>query len=147
MGSARSGLSPAEIGTTMPAPSRRLGEADAPLRQYLATTILKASFSSKNRREVVEPTQDRRFSRLSVSEAPEWCECVRRLLRTTLAGDGAGVLAGEFETQPGGPNIDGVAVQLEPPFAVEVVEATPEERASLREAGYICTAPPTPPGG
>jgi hypothetical protein len=42
---------------------------------------------------------------------------------------------------------DGAPVQFEPPFAVEVVEATPEEWATLREAGYICTAPPTPPGG
>src|ERR1700722_8851622 len=71
------------------------------LGQYLATTISKASFSSKNWRQVVEATDDRRFSRLSVGEAPEWCECVRLLLRATLAGDGAGVLAGEFETQPG----------------------------------------------
>jgi hypothetical protein len=31
---------------------------------------------------------------------------------------------------------DGAPVQLTPPFAVEVVEATPEEWASLREAGY-----------
>jgi hypothetical protein len=33
-------------------------------------------------------------------------------------------------------DIDGAPVQLAPPFSVEVVEATPEEWASLREAGY-----------
>jgi hypothetical protein len=31
---------------------------------------------------------------------------------------------------------DGAPVQLQPPFAVEVVEASAEEWASLREAGY-----------
>jgi hypothetical protein len=43
---------------------------------------------------------------------------------------------------------DGVPVQLEPPFAVEVVEATPEERSTLREAGYVLhgTPPPADPG-
>jgi hypothetical protein len=33
-------------------------------------------------------------------------------------------------------NADGAPVQLAPPFSVEVVEATPEEWAGLREAGY-----------
>jgi len=33
-------------------------------------------------------------------------------------------------------NVDGAPVQIEPPTTVEVVEATPQEWASLREAGY-----------
>jgi hypothetical protein len=43
---------------------------------------------------------------------------------------------------------DGAPVQVEPPFAVEVVEATPEEWAALREAGYKLhgTPPPADPG-
>jgi hypothetical protein len=38
---------------------------------------------------------------------------------------------------------DGAPVQFAPPFSVEVVEATPEEWASLREAGYDLHGTPT----
>ena len=43
---------------------------------------------------------------------------------------------------------DGAPVQVEPPFAVEFVEATPEEWAALREAGYVLHGiyPPADPG-
>lgn len=43
---------------------------------------------------------------------------------------------------------NGASVQVEPPFAVEVVEATPAEWAALREAGYKLhgTPPPADPG-
>ena len=39
---------------------------------------------------------------------------------------------------------DGAPVQLAPPFAVEVIEATAEEWASLRQAGYELHGIPPP---
>ena len=42
---------------------------------------------------------------------------------------------------------DGVPVQFAPPFALEVIEATTEEWASLQEAGYeLHGAPPVREG-
>jgi hypothetical protein len=44
-------------------------------------------------------------------------------------------------------DVDGAPVQLEPPCAVEVIEATPEEWAILREGGYELHGTPPPHRG
>jgi hypothetical protein len=41
-------------------------------------------------------------------------------------------------------NADGAPIQLSPPLAIEVVDATPEEWAELQAAGYELHG--TPPG-